>query len=206
MDGRAWWLSDPDKRRVNYALIMVMDYEECVAKYSGSFTKVRIGRDCLCRIEELARDIVARKAGESHHRVDHNNEIKRFTTGLMGEAALEKLLGVKIIDWTVGDSSDYHRPDIPGYRVGIKTVERGKFPIIFKENRYPQIICVRSDKVEDLVFVCGLATPDVLNECQSDSLIVDPNLRRRGTKTGFWGFHRLIPVNGIEDLAFYEIQ
>ena len=63
-------------------------------------------------------------------------------TGLLGELALEYTLGIKFIDWSIGKSADYHIPDIPGYKVGIKTVEYGKFPIIFKKNYYPQIICV----------------------------------------------------------------
>ena len=181
-----------------------MDYDSYVTKYSDSFIRVLIDSDYLEKIKGLACDIVAKKITESHHQVDRNREIKRFTTGLMGEAALEKLFGIKIIDWTTGNSVEYHHPDIPGYNVGIKTVERNKCPIIFKKNRYPQIICIRSDKREDLVFVCGLATPDVLNECQSDDLIIDPNLRKRGTKTGFWGFNRLIRINGMEDLKAYK--
>ena len=185
-------------------IVMNMDYDSYVTKYSDSFIRVLIEPTYLEKIKRLACDIVAKKITESHHQVDRNREIKRFTTGLMGEAALEKLFGIKIIDWTIGNSAEYHHPDIPDYNVGIKTVERNKFPIIFKKNRYPQIICIRSDKREDLVFVCGLATPDVLNECQSDDLIIDPNLRKRGTKTGFWGFNRLIRINGMEDLKAYK--
>lgn len=184
---------------------MSLDYNTCVTRYSDQFKKILIAPDYLQKIQELASRIVERKLTEVHHLVDRNQELKRFITGLMGEAALEQLLDINIIDWTVGDSYHYHYPDIPGYKVGIKTVERNKFPIIFKKNWYPQIICIRSDKFENLVFVCGLATPDVLNEFQSDDLIVDPALRKRGTKTGFYGFSRLKPVSGISDLYSYKI-
>lgn len=183
---------------------MSYEYEACVTNFSRNFKRVLIDPEYLAKIKELAGKIVRKKMTESHHRVDHNQEIKRFTSGFMGEAALEKLLNVKIIDWTIGDSASYHYPDIPGYNVGIKTVEKGKFPIIFKDNRYPQIICIRSDNIDNLVFVCGLATPKVLNECQSDELILDPNLRLRGTKTGFWGFSLLTPVNSLADLEAYR--
>lgn len=183
---------------------MSYDYETYVTNYSSNFKRVVIDPKYLEKIKELAEKIVRKKMTESHHLVDHNQEIKRFTTGLMGEAALEKLLGIKIIDWTIGDSAGYHHPDIPGYNVGIKTVEKNKFPVIFKENTYPQIICIRSDKYDDLVFVCGLATPDVLNRYQSDELILDYNLRKRGTKTGFWGFEHLSPVTGLDDLEPYR--
>lgn len=180
------------------------NYNDCVARFSGNFKRVLIDRDYITRIEKLARDIVSAKAIESHHQVDNGKELKRFTTGLMGEAALEKLLGINIIDWTVGNSITYHHPDIPGYSVGIKTVEKGKFPIVFKDNRYPQIICIRADYRDDLVFVCGLATVDTLNSCQSDELVLDPRLLGRGTKTGFWGFNQLLPISSINDIAQYR--
>lgn len=198
------WVFAPYARWEELCKDMAFDYDVYVKKYSDNFRRVRIDQGYLQEIKELAEKIVSVKNTESHHKVDHNQEIKRFTTGLMGEAAVEMLLGIKIIDWTIGDSAGYHHPDIPGYNVGIKTVEKNKFPVIFKENTYPQIICIRSDKYDDLVFVCGLATPDVLNRYQSDELILDYNLRKRGTKTGFWGFEHLSPVTGLADLEPYR--
>ena len=56
----------------------------------------------------------------------------------------------------------------------------------------------------NLIFVCGLATTDVLNNYQDDNLIIDPNLRARGTKTGFYGFSELTPIQSIKDLTQYE--
>ena len=88
--------------------------------------------------------------------------------------------------------------------VGIKTVERDKFPIIFKDNSYPQIICIKSTKYNNLIFVCGLATSNVLNNYQDDDLILDPNLRARGTKTGFYGFEQLVPIKSLNDLSTYK--
>lgn len=179
-------------------------YDEYVARYSDGFKRVRIDRDYLERIYTFAAQKAKAKEDEAHHKIDNDHELKRNVTGLMGEAALEKLLGIPIIDWTIGDSNDYHTPDVPGYKVGIKTVEKGKFPIIFKNNWYPQIICIRSDRFEDLVFVCGLASPDILNTCQSDDLILDSKLRSRGTKTGFWGFNNLTKVTSLDDLSQYR--
>lgn len=124
---------------------MAYTYEDYVIKYSANFKRVLIDRDYISRIENFVNDIIGAKEKEAHHIIDSSKELKRFMTGFMGEAALEKLFGIPIIDWTIGDSSYYHHPDIPGYNVGIKTVEKGKFPIIFRKNDYPQIICIRSD-------------------------------------------------------------
>nr|DAJ95802.1 MAG TPA: hypothetical protein [Caudoviricetes sp.] len=183
---------------------MAKSYEDYVVNYSGSFKRILLDLDYVERIENFVTKLVQAKAKEKHHKIDCKNEVKRFTTGLLGEAALEKLFNIDIIDWTIGYSGLYHIPDIPGYKVGIKTVERNKFPVIFKENDYPQIICVRSLERNNLIFVCGLATEEVLNQYQDDELILDSNLLARGTKTGFYGFEHLIPVNTLNDLSDYK--
>lgn len=143
---------------------MKRNYDECVTKYSDSFVRVVLDPGYVSRIQNFVTELVEAKSKEDHHKIDSNKDVKRFTTGFLGEAALEKLFGIPIIDWTIGYSGLYHIPDIPGYRVGIKTVERDKFPIIFKDNSYPQIICIKSTKYNNLIFVCGLATSNVLNK------------------------------------------
>ncbi|WP_370847272.1 hypothetical protein [Phascolarctobacterium faecium] len=183
---------------------MSYSYNDYVGAFSDSFKRVKVEQDYANRISEFVKELIAAKAVEEHHQRDNLNEIKRFTTGYLGEAALEKLLGIQIIDWTIGYSGLYHHPDIPGYSVGIKTVEQGKFPIIFKENYYPQIICIRSSKIPNLIFVCGLATKDVLNTYQDTNLILDSNLRARGTKTGFYGFQHLKPFTSLNDIEKYK--
>ena len=174
-------------------------YNEYVAKYLDEFSLVIIEKNYYQRLMVLVEEIVKAKGYEDHHKSDNISEKKRFMTGLLGEAALEQILGLKIVDWSVGYSALYNRPDIFDYGVGIKTVEEGKFPVIFKYNKYPQIICVRK-VFSRAVYVCGLATVDVLNSYQDDSLILSPDLRRRGTKTGFFGFDKLIPVKSLDDL------
>ena len=151
-------------------------YDQYVTRYSDSFIRVFVDQEYVIRIKSFVKKIIEAKSKETHHKIDSLQEEKRFTTGFLGEAALEKLLGIPIIDWSIGNSDFYNNPDIPGYKVGIKTVERNKFPIIFKNNGYPQIICIKSIQRDDLVFVCGLATTKVLNEYQDDNLILDPNL------------------------------
>ena len=175
------------------------DYHDTVEKYSDRFRRVVIDPEYVRKIDDFSDKLAKRKEEEEHHKIDGDKAKKRFFTGLLGEAALEKILGIDIIDWTIGDSTEYSHPDIPGYKCGIKTVEKGKFPIIFKRNWYPQIICVKSDYRDDLVFVCGMATKAVLNSFQDDDLILDPKLKARGVKTGFYGFSNLLPINNKED-------
>ena len=183
---------------------MKPSYSRYVTANENKFLKVAIDPDYVKKIHNFVTSLVIAKSQEQHHKIDSYNETKRFTTGFMGEAALESLLGIDIIDFSIGSSNLYHVPDIPGYKVGIKTVEYGKFPIIFKNNYYPQIICIKSQEYMNMVYICGLATKEVLNKYQSDELIIDPHLRSRNTKTGFYGFDQLIPIYSLADLALYR--
>lgn len=176
-------------------------YAVKISKCAKNFIPVTIPEEYKNDVKKLAERIVAVKSCEAHHRLDNNAELKRFTNGLLGEAALEILLGVDIIDWEEGDSAFFDHPDIPGYKVGIKTVEYGKFPIIPKRNQYPQIICLITPTK---VFVCGLATEEVLNTFQDDNFIVDPYLKARGVKTAFTGFDKLIHIEHLQDLVSYK--
>jgi len=106
-----------------------------------------------------------------------------------------------IVDWTVGDSKKYHKPDLRGIGLnfGIKTVDYGLFPVIFKTSYSPEIINISWKN--RYVYVCGLASIDVLNEYQSIDLIKDTRLRSRGTKTGFYGFEHLEHFTSLQDLS-----
>ena len=106
----------------------------------------------------------------------------------------------KNANWYIGYSNDYNTADLRllGYDVGIKTVELHKFPIIHKVAHRPELINIR--RTEDTIILCGLATIDVLNEYQDDDLILSPALRRRGTKTGFYGFEQLRKIETLKDI------
>ena len=82
--------------------------------------------------------------------------------------------------------------------MGVKTVEMGKFPVIFKKEYQPELIVVKRN--ENTVILCGLATVDVLTRYQDDSLVLSAALRRRDTKTGFYGFEHLQKIETLDDV------
>lgn len=94
---------------------MKRNYDECVTKYSDSFVRVVLDPGYVSRIQNFVTELVEAKSKEDHHKIDSNKEVKRFTTGFLGAAALEKLFGIPIIDWTIGYSGLYHiNISIPG--------------------------------------------------------------------------------------------
>lgn len=179
------------------------DYDSDVRAYSSKFQKVLLTDEDLVRLKSFAKYLAENKRYEhfsngSYHK-DVYNEDSRWLSGLIGERAVEILLGVKIIDWSVSrNSAPYNVPDIRGCNVGIKTCKRGNYPIIFKRNEYPQIICIRDDRFENLVWACGIASVEALNKYQDDEM-VRGSLRERGTKTCFYGFKDLLSLKGIKN-------
>jgi len=173
-------------------------FETIFNENMDKYIKILLNDEDIEFINNIVNIVVPAKKNESHHIVDGKNEIKRFTTGYYGERAVEKLLGIDFIRYSSGHSNDYNNSDIQDLNIGVKTVEYGKFPIIFKNNKEPQIICVKYDK--NTVYICGLATPDILNKYQSDEFILSPLLKSRGTKTGFYGFKFLKFFKNLEEL------
>ncbi len=179
----------------------MIDYETYVKPYSKDFIRIEISQDEAERIDLFVKAIIQRKAKEVHHKHDNNSHYKRYYTGTLGELALEKYLGVaNIVDWTIGDSNDYHAADLRKLKlnVGVKTVDYGSFPLIFKISHSAEIIMIKWEKRH--VYICGLASKDILNKYQSINLVNDRRIIERGTKTGFYGFQHLKTFNNIDEL------
>lgn len=151
-------------------------------------------------LNDFIKAIRAKKKYEDHHRYDSINEAYRWRTGIGGEMALEQMLGEKFVDLSIGESKDYHVPDLSklGIDVGVKSVDKGRYPVIFKKSEKPEIIILRIS--DDTFSVLGVVLPEDLNKHQDDSLILSPALRARGTKTAFTGFHKIKPFNNLEQL------
>ncbi|WP_033827201.1 hypothetical protein [Bacillus andreraoultii] len=179
----------------------MITYETHVFPFQERYKKIIVPEAKVKRINEFVTELIKEKEKESHHSVDNRSHFKRYYTGTLGEVALEEYLGTEgIVDWTIGNSNDYHKPDLSniGVRTGIKTVEYGSFPIIFKNSYSPEIVMIKVS--DNHVVLCGLATKNVLNTYQSDKLVKDKRILQRGTKTGFYGFEYLKAFSTLDEL------
>lgn len=175
-------------------------FEDIVKPISSKFIKVTVQDNKIKRITEFVTAVIHKKKNEKHHKIDGSQEFKRFYTGTLGEAAIEELLQKEFIDWSIGESSAFHIADLRklGLGIGIKTVEYGKFPIVHKKVLRPEIINIKID--DKTVLVCGYASIQALRKYQDDNLILSPLLRKRGTKSGFWGFSELKQFKTFSEL------
>lgn len=171
--------------------MMQAGYKERVINHSSKFVGIKIDQSNIDKVEKCIKSIIKVKLQEEHHYLDNRQEAKRWKNGFLGEFAVGKFLNKKFVDTSVGESKKYHISDLSkiGLDWGIKTVEYGKFPIIFKKSYKDEVIVIK--KTDRLFYICGLAKKDVLNRYQSDKLILSPGLRAKGTKTGFYGFSEL---------------
>jgi hypothetical protein len=177
-----------------------MNYETHIKPFADNFVRIKISEDNYIKADGFAKKMIAAKSKEEHHKIDNDSVYKRFLTGTLGELALEQFFGVKgIMNWEIGESLKYHSPDLRdiGLKIGIKSVSYGLFPITFIKSYYPEIINI---VYKDYVYICGVATVDVLNKYQSIELIKNSKLKARGTKTGFYGFNKLKKFSTLEDL------
>ena len=176
-------------------------YSTHIKPFSSTFQLVKLTNKELQKIDNFTKKVILKKENESQHQIDNRSEYKRFFNGTLGEVALEKFLNISgIVDWSIGDSKKYHKPDLSqiGIKVGVKSVDYGLFPVIFKNSYSPEIInIIWKNKY---VYVCGLASIEILNEYQSFDLIKDEKLRLKGTKTGFYGFEHLKQFTSINQL------
>lgn len=178
-----------------------IDYAKYVIPFKKQFIEIKITDIEYNNLNNFSYQIASQK-NEEHFKNDNEKISKRFLTGLLGERAVEIFCGLNIIDYIVGDAKDFNVPDIKDLNLGVKSAEWGKFPVIFKRNDYPQIITL-VDHSKKIVYLCGYASTFMLNEFQSDELILSNKLKERGTKTGYYNFKDLVPMVLIRD-AIYD--
>lgn len=184
-----------------------ISYETHIRPFSNSFERITFTDEEIKKATKWAIGMENAKLQEQSWQRDSGSIIKRLVTGMLGEMALEKYLDLEFIDWTIGDTLDYDKPDLLklGVDIGVKTVEFSegqngvdKFPVILKDSTYPEIFTFYKP-TQKSVYICGIATLETLGKYRTDSLLISPTLRQKGTKTCFYGFEHLEPPTKIKE-------
>lgn len=171
--------------------------------------KVEFTKEELAMISNDINNIIAEKQKEVVHQLDSAKEFKRWFTGMLGELAVEKFLGVEFSDRTAGNSMNYNIPDMQpcGYNIGIKTARFPNFPVINRNIKTPQIFVFILENPYRAI-VTGLADVSVLKENlldpTNDDLVFAKSML--GRKTAFSKFENLKKIDSIEDLKEYKVN
>lgn len=158
---------------------------------------IYISKKDVERLKDLSRRIETAKAENGHYVRDGRNLGERFLIGLIAERCIEKWSGLEIIEWSAEVlGAKYEHPDIKELNIGIKAFKPGHFPLIYRNNEYPQIMVeIHLTEKDCYGIILGVASVDVLNEYQSDDRVMDKNALR--CKTAFVG------LNNLEDITHY---
>ena len=189
-----------------FNLDMYNEYVEPIINNPSRYIEITIPQEKINRIKEFCKEVVEAKKGEKLHKIDSDSEYQRFYSGTLGEAAVEELLGVNIINWKVGKSSFFNVADLSsiGLDIGIKTVKQreGSFPQINIPVKRPEIIVIRPKnemgKISDnTVRIMGVASVEVLSK------YTDKRLRYgslNNPKRPKWGFYKFDDIQRFETL------
>lgn len=167
---------------------------------------VQITAEMTKTADDFCKKVIIQKMKENDYKADSQKLRKRYMTGILAEMAVLTALGYsyKDAELDIGNSTAYSHSDLQKigfFHTGIKCVSAdNKYPIIYKKNKENQIICMLYANYVD---ICGIATIDLLNNCQNDDYIIDPLLRKKGYKTAFTGLSEIIPFS-LEKLIELE--
>lgn len=164
-----------------------------------SFATVRLTGSDIAQARDFVNEVLKVKLQEDEHKRDGDQEMKRWMTGRLGEMGLETFLGASFTDWSVGLSWKYDVSDLGriGVSAGVKTASWGNYPTVPQDPRHKEVILVLEGTD---VHICGLAKQSVMMMYSDDNLIMNPKLRAKGTKTGFYGFSELLRFDDLEEL------
>lgn len=171
-------------------------------KIKGKYVCVEISDEKVAKLEQFVSTIIQEKKKEAHHQIDGGSEFKRFYTGFLGEAALEELFGMELIDWSIGKSNYYNIADLHklGLNVGVKTVENGKCHIIHTVPKRPEIMMVKDKNEKNRIIILGVASIKTMKMYQNRELIKSPMLKKRLEKTAFCGYQYITPFHNLHEL------
>jgi hypothetical protein len=179
-----------------------LDYNTWVIPVLSNFSRIELSQEEIELIDHTAYQIANAKLKEKGYLKDAQSLIKRYTTGLGGEMALGKFLGVSIVDTSVGASEDYNVGDLNkiGLDIGVKTVEYPKFPLVHTRPERCEIILIKH-RNQHVYKICGLYTPETMMLHSSRELVVDEKVRE--SKTAFYGIPFCKTFKTTEDLKPY---
>ena len=179
-----------------------ISYETWVKPVQSNFLRIDLTEEEVSLVHETAEKIANRKREEKGYLYDKDGLIKRWTTGLGGEVALGKHLGIEILDKRVGSSSEFDIGDLKkiGLDIGVKSVEYGKFPLVHVFPQRCEIVLLKHQE-KFRYMICGLYTPEIMRLYSSRELVIDAKVRE--TKTAFYGVPFYKSFKTTEDLTKY---
>lgn len=188
--------------------VLNYDYSKiCNEKFNICRPNCKIVKISEIEYDELkgyAKEIASIAKVENRKLKDKDGLYSRFLSGLIGEYAIGKYLGrLDLFNaYSAGGSYGNNHADCLcyNYKIGVKTSYLGRTIKLNRNSSTSQIICQYTKNMvygEDglVVFICGILPLEYIKFYGKLEYIEDEDLRKSGTKLGFFDFDRLIPFD-----------
>lgn len=138
-----------------------------------------------------------------------------FIVGICSELAVLKFIGkgIECLDLGIGRVGNFTKADLryAGLKYGVKSSNIGNAVLVYDNHKDDEIICaVQSEKrnIEgkqtitniEKVYICGLATAEMLNEYSSKDYVIVQNREQAIRKKGFCEYDVLISPQELKYL------
>lgn len=192
-------------------------WDALFGKQKDSYVEVKLTSAEKQMLLNTAQRMTGKEDREYVYHLDNWGIGARWFVGLVGEYAVSKVL----LNWGLisempsfklqeGFSANYDTADLLkcGFNLGCKTSTMGRCTKVKEICKYSEVICVY-DKYQNVVYICGIASTEVLGRYSDLDLIEDEIVRRKaGTvcgKTGFNRYDKLIPFTK-ENVLRYKVD
>lgn len=172
---------------------------------AANYIKVEIPSAVKEHIFEVSKKMEGKRNKETTMKIDGEGITPRFFYGLLGEWAVsQQLYSWGLIDYmpdfdlSIGKCWQYDVPDFieHGIVLGCKTSRDGHPALVREDTYYSEVICSYYPKV-DVVYICGIATPEIQKQYMSLDYVANNAVRQKhgvhGGKQGFLDYDKLLP-------------
>ena len=177
----------------------MQDYINKILKYREKFKVINLNYNDIDSIKEVVlKALGLTNINQLRDKYEGVSFYQNFSSRISGVIALEKLLGINLIDWDNLSAKNY-KPSlsINDIQVDVITASDRDFPVINTRNENPAIIVLRPQ--EKSLWICGYASTEILNHNQNDNLLKGL-LSNKNNETAFTGFDKLRSFESFEDL------
>lgn len=170
-------------------------YKNYFTPFIKNFFKVELSVDNRKKLATMINNNIIQKQIVLGRKLNDNELLtyKKTYMHIAGELILEqhlKLSGLVKID--MGEKNTSFTQELnKKNKVNIITFEYGLFPMVYKKSYNKTIFISMINKNE--FYICGIATPHVINTNSKSALIISEYYRTIG-KSAFYGFERLTPI------------
>lgn len=163
-----------------------------VFPYRERFRSIKIQRTEEVRIQQLVLRLLKLKdLNKLRDRFEGVRFYERLRKDIKGLIAVERILGVRLMNWDMGRAGDLELPfDIGGKTFHVKTIEYGQWPIVLPSG-FENII-LNITKGTDTIWVVGTASRESIKNSIRPAVAQSPLAHAIGVEllsiTCFVGF------------------